>query len=57
MINGLILFGAEHLRRRAPAREVGDADERIAERLTWREAVGVGTAQALALIPGISRSA
>ncbi len=56
MINGLILFGAEHLRRRAPAREVGDSDERIAERLSWREAVGVGTAQALALIPGISRT-
>ena len=56
MINGVILLGAERLRRRAPAREVGDGDARIAERLTWRSAFGVGTAQALALIPGISRS-
>ena len=56
MINGVLLYGAERLRRRAPAREVGDSDERIAERLSWREAIGVGTAQALALIPGISRT-
>jgi undecaprenyl-diphosphatase len=56
MINGVLLYGAERLRRRAPEREVGDSDERIAERLSWREAVGVGTAQALALIPGISRT-
>jgi undecaprenyl-diphosphatase len=56
MVNGVILFGAERLRRRAPAREEGDGDARIAERLTWRAAFGVGIAQALALIPGISRS-
>ncbi len=56
MINGVLLYGAERLRRRAPAREVGDSDERIADRLSFREAVGVGTAQALALIPGISRT-
>jgi undecaprenyl-diphosphatase len=56
MINGVLLYGAERLRRRAPEREVGDSDERIAERLSWREAIGVGTAQALALIPGISRT-
>ena len=56
MINGVLLYGAERLRRRAPAREVGDSDERIADRLSWREAIGVGTAQALALIPGISRT-
>ncbi len=56
MINGVILLGAERLRRRAPAREEGDGDARIAERLTWGSAFGVGTAQALALIPGISRS-
>lgn len=57
-INGLLLFGAERLRRRAPdAPEDGlDHDQRIAERLTWRQAIGVGGAQALALLPGISRS-
>ena len=56
MINGLILFAAEALRRRAPQPEHGDPDERIARRVAWREAVAVGAAQATALIPGISRS-
>jgi undecaprenyl-diphosphatase len=58
MINGLLLFGAERLRRRAPDAPAGDpdADDRIAEQLSWRQAVGIGTAQALALVPGISRS-
>jgi undecaprenyl-diphosphatase len=57
-INGLLLFGAERLRRRAPDAPVGETDDdhRIAERLTWRQAIGVGSAQALALLPGISRS-
>ena len=57
-INGLLLFGAEGLRRRAPdaPEDDFDGDHRIAERLSWRQAVGVGTAQALALMPGISRS-
>src|ERR671931_1401965 len=39
MINGLLLFAAEALRRRAPQPERGDPDERIARRVTWREAV------------------
>lgn len=58
MINGLLLFGAERLRRRAPDAPVPNADDdhRIAQRLTWRKAIGVGSAQALALLPGISRS-
>jgi undecaprenyl-diphosphatase len=55
-LNGFLLYGAELLRRRAPVRETGDPDERIVERVGWKEAVGVGTAQALALIPGFSRS-
>ena len=55
-VNGLLLFGAERMRKRAPVHEEGDPDGRIAERLSWRESVGVGMAQALALIPGISRS-
>ena len=33
----------------------GDSDARIAK-LSWRQAIGVGTAQAIALIPGFSRS-
>ena len=55
-LNGVLLFAAEFLRRRAPLVEEGDADQRISERLNWKEAVGIGTAQALALIPGFSRS-
>jgi len=57
IVNGLILFGAEYLRKRAPSADdhKGDPDARIAK-LTWRQAIGVGSAQAIALIPGISRS-
>jgi undecaprenyl-diphosphatase len=57
-LNGLMLFGAEALRRRAPGPDplLPDADARIVARTTWREALGVGTAQALALLPGFSRS-
>ena len=56
MVNGLILFAAEALRRRAPEPEHGEPDARIARRVAWREAFAVGAAQATALIPGISRS-
>jgi undecaprenyl-diphosphatase len=67
-VNGLILFASELLRRRAPgaperARELEreqpdtapDAEKRLAT-LGYKEAVAVGTAQAAALFPGISRS-
>ncbi len=56
LLNGFLLYGAELLRRRAPAAEQGDPDERIAERVGWKSSFGVGAAQALALIPGFSRS-
>jgi undecaprenyl-diphosphatase len=58
MVNGALLYGAERLRRRAPGAPENetDSDDRIADRMSWRQATGVGTAQALALIPGISRS-
>ena len=57
-VNGLMLFGAEALRRRAPVRsEQGmHSDEVISRTLTFRSALGIGAAQALALIPGLSRS-
>jgi undecaprenyl-diphosphatase len=57
-INGFLLYGAERLRRRAPGLPEGESDEdtRIAHRVSWRQAAGVGSAQALALLPGISRA-
>jgi undecaprenyl-diphosphatase len=54
-LNGFLLYGAELLRRRAPIVEEED-DARIARTVSWRNAVFVGGAQALALIPGLSRS-
>jgi undecaprenyl-diphosphatase len=54
-LNGVLLFGAELLRRRAPEVSMDD-DTRIARTVTWRNAFTVGAAQALALIPGFSRS-
>jgi undecaprenyl-diphosphatase len=57
-VNGLLLFGAERLRKRAPNAPEREADEdnRIAHRVSWGQSVAVGASQALALIPGISRS-
>jgi undecaprenyl-diphosphatase len=54
-LNGLLLLGCELLRRRAPRAEEDD-DARIARQVGWRDAGAVGTAQAIALIPGFSRS-
>ena len=54
-INGFLLYGAELLRRRAPQVEHDD-DTRIARQVGWRDATLIGAVQALALIPGISRS-
>lgn len=69
VVNGLLLFAAEYLRRRAPGADERARDlERLEEKPTspeaekrlatvgFREAVGVGTAQAAALFPGISRA-
>ncbi|HEY2372028.1 MAG TPA: undecaprenyl-diphosphate phosphatase [Gaiellaceae bacterium] len=53
--NGLLLLGAERLRRRAP-QTAADDDTRIARQVTWRNSVFIGAAQAIALIPGFSRS-
>jgi undecaprenyl-diphosphatase len=55
MLNSLVLLGAELLRRRAPV-AAEDDDARIAKTLSWRDSVLVGAAQAIALIPGFSRS-
>lgn len=55
ILNGLVLLGAELLRRRAPQADEDD-DARIARTVSWRGAFAVGAAQAIALIPGFSRS-
>jgi undecaprenyl-diphosphatase len=56
-INGVLLLAVERFRRRPPrpGDGEGDGDERIAK-MGFRQALGIGAAQALALIPGISRS-
>jgi len=57
VVNGLALLAFERLRRRPPRPGdfEGDVDGRLAK-LSWRQAIAVGTSQAAALIPGISRS-
>ncbi len=57
IVNGVLLLAFESLRRRPPRRGdgAGDSDPRIA-RMSLRQALAIGTAQAGALIPGISRS-
>jgi undecaprenyl-diphosphatase len=57
LCNGLMLFGAERLRRGAPVRvSARYSDERIVRELNVRKASGIGVAQAIALLPGFSRS-
>jgi undecaprenyl-diphosphatase len=57
IVNGIALLVFERLRRRQPqpGDYAGDVDARLAK-LSWRQAIAVGTSQAAALIPGISRS-
>jgi undecaprenyl-diphosphatase len=57
-LNGLLLLGAERLRRRAPiaAPEGLQSDAVIARSQSFGAALGIGSAQALALVPGLSRS-
>jgi undecaprenyl-diphosphatase len=53
IVNGVIMFAGERLRRRAISAEEGRT---ALDRLSVRSAVGIGSAQILALLPGISRS-
>ena len=57
IVNGILLLLFERWRTRPPREGdyLGDSDARIAK-LSWRQAVAIGTAQAAALVPGISRS-
>jgi len=56
-INGVLLLVFERYRRRPPRAGdyEGDVDSRVAK-IGFKQALGIGAAQALALIPGISRS-
>lgn len=62
VVNGSILFAGERMRRAAEAKaqyaapKQREASFRPLSSLSWKEAVIVGLAQSLALIPGISRS-
>ncbi|MBV9709764.1 MAG: undecaprenyl-diphosphate phosphatase [Ktedonobacteraceae bacterium] len=62
IVNGSILFAGEQLRRRSEARlsvlspKEREAQFRTLPSLSWKEAIVVGMAQSLALIPGFSRS-
>jgi len=62
VVNGSILYAGERLRRRAEKKmtfataKEREANFRTLSSLTWKEALIIGLAQSLALIPGISRS-
>jgi undecaprenyl-diphosphatase len=57
ILNGILLFSAEHLRRKAkPSEATQNADQRIASELSWRQAFKVGLLQIIALVPGFSRT-
>ncbi len=64
VVNGLILLGTEMLRRRRERQAAHEGPDRATQEATFGEAQGisfgaaavVGAAQALALVPGISRS-
>jgi undecaprenyl-diphosphatase len=64
VVNGVLMLGFEVLRRRAEARVAPAAKSRIeqeesfatAEQISFKAAALVGACQALALLPGISRS-
>lgn len=62
VVNGSILFAGERMRRRAEEKmtfttaKEREAKFRSLTSLSWKEALIVGFAQSLALIPGISRS-
>jgi undecaprenyl-diphosphatase len=54
ILNGGVMFAGEALRRRQGGR--GGRPAKPIERVSWWEGAGVGVAQSLALLPGISRS-
>jgi len=56
ILNGIVLYGAEILRRKAVAKQKSNNPEKHLTKLSWTKAFGVGIVQIIALIPGFSRS-
>jgi undecaprenyl-diphosphatase len=56
MLNGVLLLGAEQLRKRAKTNALGSSLKQRLAKVTWAQSVKIGLAQSLALIPGFSRT-
>lgn len=56
IVNGIILFLAEKLRRANTASKTHTPSDKNIAKLRWSQAVSIGAVQAAALLPGISRS-
>ena len=54
ILNGVVFYGVEATRRRR--KEDGAADDRRLATLSWPQAVFIGVAQCMALVPGFSRT-
>jgi undecaprenyl-diphosphatase len=54
-LNGVLLFGAEFIRRKAPLSDAAQSDQRISK-MSWWQGFKVGVMQVLALMPGFSRT-
>ena len=55
ILNGFMLYAAELLRKKSKTQLGGGSDVEIAK-MTWLQAVKIGCAQCIALIPGFSRT-
>lgn len=55
ILNGIMLLGAEMLRRRKKVQATSNGSIRLAK-LTWTQAIKIGILQCIALIPGFSRT-
>ncbi len=55
ILNGLMLLGAEYLRRKSAERHTRNSQPQISK-LSWLQAIKIGLFQCLALLPGFSRT-
>jgi undecaprenyl-diphosphatase len=56
MLNGILLYGAELLRKKAPRDQISSGSDTRLAKLTWTQGFKVGLSQIIALLPGFSRS-